>query len=66
MAFLLDPFKDKKSQEVLRLFAQIVFSFLVFFLGVGLLIYGLHTENELAISLGAGFVGTGVGTWVSP
>lgn len=60
----LDPYKDKKSQEFIRLLAQIVFSFFTFLLGAILLAYGIGFSNNLAITMGSGFVGTAIGTWV--
>jgi hypothetical protein len=66
MAFWLDPYKDKSSREALKLMAQIAFSFLTAVFGACLIVYGINNNHTLALSMGAGFVGTGIGTWVSP
>lgn len=66
MAGWLDPYKDKSSREALKLMAQITFSFLIAVFGAYLIIYGINNDHTLALSVGTGFVGTGLGTWVSP
>ena len=60
----LDPYKDKKSQDFIRLLAQIFFSGLTFLLGSILLAYGFRSSNNVAITMGSGFVGAAIGTFV--
>lgn len=60
----LDPYKDKKSQDFIRLLAQIIFAAFTFILGSILLAYGFSSSNNVAITMGSSFIGAAIGTWV--
>jgi hypothetical protein len=64
MASWLEPYKDKNSREFIKLLAQILFGGFALLLGASLMFYGFQNNNNTAITMGSGFAGTAIGTWV--